>query len=310
MTIAILLGILAGFGFASGVVMTRVALDKTKSSNELGALVTLVVAGIVGLIIAFITQVEFDFGFNVLRSLIIIGIFAPGLTQLSYFITIRTVGPSRAGILIGLAPIWAVLGSLLFGDAKLNLAIILGTLIAFLAGILLVSESLKGKLPLIGIIAGLYTGLGFGARDVVNDKLLNEESINPALASGILWLAGAIPILLYMGYKKFAESRKDETGGVNKVESCLSKNLDLKVRLKNLGYLAIPGVIVGFALPSLFEALKRGRLEIVTPIANSFAVISGVILASIIIGRQEWSTKIIISMLLIAGGAVLVGTLG
>ena len=297
---AIFLGLLSGIGWASAIIAVRIAIDRTAISNEAGVFYTLFIAGITGLIIAFITGVNFDFPFSTVRNLIIIGIIAPGLTQLSYFIAIRTIGPSRSGMFLGIAPIWAVLGAYLFTSGKINLAIILGSLIVFAAGFLLVNESFKERLKIIGVIAGLYTGLGFAARDVVSDELVASQNLNSAFSAGILWLAGVPIVLLYIGYQKLTRAPQQKNPTATKSS----------FKFSSLGYIAIPGVIQGASLASMLQAFKIGRVEIVAPISNSIATVSTVVLASIFLGSKEWSSKVIISMFLITIGAVLVGIFG
>lgn len=300
----ILFAVLASLGFALAIIVTRIAIDKTQATNEFGSLVTLIAAGVTSLIIAVIVQADFGVSGSNLRNLVLVGLISPGTTQLSYFIAIRNIGPSRAGIFIGIAPIWSVLGAYIFTGGVINLPIIFGTIVAFIASILLGTDDSKEKFKIIGIIAGLYTGFSFGTRDVVSDSVLSTDGISSALTSGILWLAGIPLFLAYMAYKKFIQGKTEI------LYPAAMASIPTKQKLKNIWLLSLPGILQGAALTSLLEGFKIGRVEIVAPISNSATTTLTVIMAALILGKTEWNLKVLFSMLMIVFGAVLVGGFG
>ncbi len=291
----IFFALLAGLLFAIGMVVTRIVLDITGAKNEYGALVTLVAAGLTSLIIAFASSANFGLEATTFRNLIIIGVLAPGLTQITYFISVKRIGPARAGIFVGLGPIWAVIGGFIFTDVSLNAALIIGVSLGFAAGALLGGESTAAKLSLAGILAGLYTGLGFGARDVVSNHLLDDvENLNSALTSTVLWLAGVPLVIVYVLATQLKAPNKKRGS----------------TKLKNIAYLCIPGVLQGAGLTAILQGFKEGRLEIVAPISNSMATVGVVVISAIVLGKGEWNIKVLFSMVMIVVGAVLVGVFG
>ncbi len=309
----IFLGAMAGIGWASAIVATRIVISKSKIPDDIGAILSITAAGLTALIIAAFTMADFDFGWSRIDGIFITGIVSPGLSQITYFAAIRHIGPSRAGIVIGTAPVFSVLGAYFFSDGDLNAAIIFGTLVVIMGSALLTLEKTAEKLKFIGIFAGLFTSLSFGARDVVSDKVISDENLNSAFSAGILWLAGVPVILVYILARRGALGNLlSKRLNFQRNSSSSNQGSGVSGRFFKKSYLliAFPGIIQGASLAMMLEAFKRGRVEIIAPFSNSFAAIGAVLLAFIILGKAEWNFRIGFSMSLVVAGAILVSSLG
>ena len=68
------------------------------------------------------------------------------------------------------------------------------------------------------------------------------------------------------------------------------------------------GLVIGFALPLLLEALDRGRVGIVAPLSLASQNITVVIVGSIVFGVHERTGRVVLAVALILVGAALVGS--
>ncbi len=314
----IFLGAVAGVGWASAIVVTRVVISKSKIPDDIGAILSITAAGCTAMLIAALTLADFDFSWHKIDGIFITGIISPGLSQITYFAAIRHIGPSRAGIIIGTAPVFSVLGAYFFSDGTINAAIIFGTLVVIMGSALLSAEKTTEHFKFAGIFAGLFTSLSFGARDVVSDKVITDENLNSAFSAGILWLAGVPVILLYILARRGAFGNllpkklnfQRNSGGSNQGSRNRASDPNGRFFQKSYLLIAFPGIIQGASLAIMLEAFKRGRVEIIAPFSNSFAAIGTVILAFLVLGITEWNFKIGFSMLLVVVGAILVSSLG
>ncbi len=306
-SLAIVFGLVSGVGWASAIVATRIVIKKTDVPDELGAFYSVVVAGLTAFLVAVLTSFgfsDFIFSWSIIGNLVIVGLVSPGLSQLTYFTTIRSIGPSRAGIFIGTAPVFSVLGAVIFSDGRLTTAVGLGTLTVVFGGALMSTEKTTEQLKILGVVTGFTTAFLFGARDVISNDILVDEGLNSAFVAGLQWLSGGAAILAFILLKRalFAARSSGASSGGSAVANPFFK--------KSYLLLGIPGFIQGLSLSALLEAFKQGRVEISAPISNSVASILTIVIAFALLGQGEWNRKIGVSMLAVVAGAVAIGVWG
>ena len=284
----LLLASIAGIGWAGAVLTTRIAIDRSQIPDELGTFCTIFLAGVTSIILVFVTGSELQLDWSEIDGLAITGFVAPGFSQLSYFAAIRIIGPSRTGVVIGTAPVLAVLGAFLFTDGNLTVAIGIGTLLAVVGGGFLASEHTKDSVKLAGLGLAFFTALSFGSRDVITNEIVDNGNISPAMSSAVIWMAGLFPIFVYI----LARPERLKT--------------NLKKVNKSYGYIALPGIISGLSMTIMLESFQRGDVEILSPLLNAVSSLSLIGAALLILGKSEWSTRVGISVGLVVIGAFLV----
>src|SRR5581483_11115916 len=94
----------------------------------------------------------------------LMGLLAPGLSQVFFTFGIREIGASRVSVTVGAAPLAAVTIALLFLDEPLKLPLVLGALAIVGGGVLLVGERdrpghLRGRGLAFAAAATLLAGL-------------------------------------------------------------------------------------------------------------------------------------------------------
>src|SRR5439155_1509835 len=124
--------------FGSMSVALRFALSRTPDA-EAGALATAIVAlvpcGGVALVGAEWHGRVWPF--------LLAGLLAPGSSQIFYVLAVRDIGPSRAAVLVGTAPLVSVTIALIVLGEPLSWALVLGAVLIVLGGLVLAGERVR-----------------------------------------------------------------------------------------------------------------------------------------------------------------------
>jgi S-adenosylmethionine uptake transporter len=277
--LAVLFGALAGLGFGLLAVTIRVALRRG-------------VVAVLALLVAIAAAAAHgDFGHvdpGDLWGFLLIGFLVPGASQIVFIQSIRLAGPSRAAILIGIAPLVSAVLAIVFLDEPVRAGLLIGTVIVVAGGLALAAERTRpAEFRALGAAAALLCALMFGIRDNLVREVSRSGHAPPLLATAASLAGAALVLLAYL----LATRRRE------------ARNL---VRPALLSF-APAGLTLGAAYTFLIEGLSHGRVTVVSPL-NATQSLWGVVFAALIVGRSEMiGRRTVASGLLVVAGGALIG---
>lgn len=284
METASLLAIISGVCWATNITIVKWALNRSRASALVGATVGVTIAAIVSLILALISGSTLPDS-EVLWKFAIVGIIAPGSSQGLFVSSIGSIGPARTSILIGTSPVFSVLLAVIFLDESWKTTIMIGTLLTVVGSALISWE--KGiRFRQAGIVFAIATSLTFAIRDVVARHFNVGTDVSSWWSGTVVLIAASITLWIFVSIK-FGPIWKTQTR-------------------KALPEFIPSGIMIGIALPLLLEALNRGAVNIVAPLALASQNIAIVILSGWFFGSRERTTQVIMAMVLILIGGIVV----
>tara|TARA_B100001741_G_scaffold229193_1_gene190716 strand:+ start:135 stop:998 length:864 start_codon:yes stop_codon:yes gene_type:complete len=284
METASLLAIISGVCWATNITIVKWALNRSRASALVGATVGVSIAAIVSLILALLSGSSVPDS-EVLWKFAIVGIIAPGSSQGLFVSSIGSIGPARTSILIGTSPVFSVLLAVIFLDESWKTTIMIGTLLTVVGSALISWE--KGiQFRQIGIIFAVATSLTFGIRDVVARHFNLGTDVSSWWSGTVVLIAASITLWIFVVIK-FGPIWKAQTR-------------------KALPEFIPSGIMIGIALPLLLEALNKGAVNIVAPLALAAQNIAIVILSGWFFGSRERTRQVIVAMILIFIGGIVV----
>ena len=284
METASLLAIISGVCWATNITIVKWALNRSRASALVGATVGVSIAAIVSLILALLSGSSVPDS-EVLWKFAIVGIIAPGSSQGLFVSSIGSIGPARTSILIGTSPVFSVLLAVIFLDESWKTTIMIGTLLTVVGSALISWE--KGiQFRQIGIIFAVATSLTFGIRDVVARHFNLGTDVSSWWSGTVVLIAASITLWIFV-FIKFGPIWKTQTR-------------------KALPEFIPSGIMIGIALPLLLEALDKGAVNIVAPLALAAQNIAIVILSGWFFGSRERTRQVIVAMILIFIGGIVV----
>ena len=284
METASLLAIISGVCWATNITIVKWALNRSRASALVGATVGVSIAAIVSLILALLSGSSVPDS-EVLWKFAIVGIIAPGSSQGLFVSSIGSIGPARTSILIGTSPVFSVLLAVIFLDESWKTTIMIGTLLTVVGSALISWE--KGiQFRQIGIIFAVATSLTFGIRDVVARHFNLGTDVSSWWSGTVVLIAASMTLWIFV-FIKFGPIWKTQTR-------------------KALPEFIPSGIMIGIALPLLLEALNKGAVNIVAPLALAAQNIAIVILSGWFFGSRERTRQVITAMILIFIGGILV----
>lgn len=284
METASLLAIISGVCWATNITIVKWALNRSRASALVGATVGVTIAAIVSLILALISGSSLPDS-EVLWKFAIVGIIAPGSSQGLFVSSIGSIGPARTSILIGTSPVFSVLLAVIFLDESWKTTIMIGTLLTVLGSALISWE--KGiRFRQVGIVFAIATSLTFAIRDVVARHFNVGTDVSSWWSGTIVLLSASITLWIFVSIK-FGPIWKTQTR-------------------KALPEFIPSGIMIGIALPLLLEALNKGAVNIVAPLALASQNIAIVILSGWFFGSRERTRQVIVAMILIFVGGIVV----
>jgi S-adenosylmethionine uptake transporter len=286
--LAVLLACASAVLFGALAVSVRVALRRSPDP-ELGALASAVVALLV--CAAFGAQRLADAHGGELADFFLIGMIAPGLTQIMFFRAVRDAGPARTTVLVGTAPLAAAVIAIAWLDEPVRLALVVATLLIVGGGILLAREPIRPEhFRAVGAALALGAAVLFATRDNLIRRL-SENAGAASLAAAAATLAGGIVVMA--AYLLATRRRRGAK---------LSNSL-----LQAWAPWLPAGLLFGLSYAALFEAYYRGRVTVVSPLVATESL-WGVLFAAVVLGRSELIGRhLLLGAALIVAGGVLIG---
>ena len=281
---ASLLAIISGVCWATNITIVKWALNRSRASALVGATVGVTIAAIVSLILALVSGSSLPDS-EVLWKFAIVGIIAPGSSQGLFVSSIGSIGPARTSILIGTSPVFSVLLAVIFLDESWKTTIMIGTLLTVVGSALISWE--KGiRFRQAGIVFAIATSLTFAIRDVVARHFNVGTDVSSWWSGTVVLIAASITLWIFVSIK-FGPIWKTQTR-------------------KALPEFIPSGIMIGIALPLLLEALNKGAVNIVAPLALASQNIAIVILSGWFFGSRERTRQVIVAMILIFVGGIVV----
>ncbi|HIM63194.1 MAG TPA: EamA family transporter [Dehalococcoidia bacterium] len=272
MAVAVAFAFLAACGFASGNVLVRVGTQRVPAPT---ATLLTVFSGII-LILGLALILRLD-GIKSLSTeslgwILVLGIAGYPIARLFMITAISMVGAARAVPMAGLQPVVAfILGVALLGERP-DLLVIVGTPI-IVVGLFFVVMPRRGsasgdgvaKVQRVGYLLAIGGAATFATRDVISRHVV-ADLIDPLVSAGLALAVGGT-ILAVILHRQAAKSIMT-----------IPKNYLLICMLA--------GVFQGLAVASLFQALSRAPVTVVSPIYASQPLLT-LILAHFFLKRLE-----------------------
>lgn len=220
---------------------------------------------------------------------LLIGLVAPGLSQIVFMLAVRDAGASRVAIMIGTAPLLATIIAVGFRDEPLKAGLVAGTALIVVGGASLAWErTLPVGFRTRGLVLGFACALLFATRDNAM-RIAGLETDMDARAATAWTLLGAL--IAVGGFA--AVTRRGALPGT--------------LRLVFRPYLPA-GIVFGLAYTTLTIALAVGKVTVFAPL-NAMQSLWTVLLAWILIGRtgDAIGPRVIGAMALVVAGGVMIG---
>ena len=272
MAVAIAFEFLAACGFASGNVLVRVGTEKVPAPTATLLTVFSGIILIVGLALALRLDELSSLSTEALGWILVLGILGYPMARLFIITAISMVGAARAVPMAGLQPVVAfTLGVILLGERP-DLLVIVGTPV-IVVGLLLVVMPRRGansgdgvvNVRRLGYLLAIGSAATFASRDTISRHVVTDL-IDPLVSAGLALAIGGT-ILAVILHRQVARSV-------------------MTVPRKYLLICALAGVFQGLAVASLFQALSRAPVTVVSPIYASQPLIT-LILAHFFLKRLE-----------------------
>ena len=271
MVIAVALAFLSACGFATGSVLMRVG---TQYVPPPAATFFTVLVGAV-----LVSGIAFSVNFDEIKALplevygwiTVMGILAYPLARVLHNSALKMVGAARTVPMISLQPLMAfAIGFLILGERP-NLLVTIGTPI-IVGGLLLVvmprrRESGGTEIRKLGYLLAIGGSMAFVSRDAIGRHVVGALGLAPPFVmSGFALFIGGV-ILFAIIHRSVVSSLRN-------------------LPMRYVGICCLAGLLQGMAVASLFHALSRAPVTIVTPIYASQPIIA-LALASVFLRQLE-----------------------
>ena len=291
MLIAVALAFASACGFATGSILMRVGTQYVAPPTA--TFFTVLVGALL------VCGIAFSVNLDEIRTLpleaygwiTIMGILAYCLARVLHNSALRMVGAARAVPMISLQPLFAfAIGFLILGERP-NLLVTIGTPI-IVGGLLLVMMPRRRgegtvEIRKLGYLLAIGGSLAFVTRDAISRHVLGGlELAPPFVVSGFALAIGGAILFAFI-----------HRGVINSIRN---------VPLRYVGVCCLAGLLQGMAVASLFQALSRAPVTIVTPIYASQPVIALVLAWLFLRQLESVDLPLALGTLLSVGGVIMV----
>jgi drug/metabolite transporter (DMT)-like permease len=277
---AILLACSSAALFGSMAVLTRVALGRGGSVQQ-GALAIIATALVV---IGIYVAARGEWNLQRAWPFLLAGILAPGCSQILFTAAIRDVGASRASVVIGTAPLFAVTIAFVFLGEPVIAGVVVGAVLVVAGGALLLSERDRpDRFRVAGLGLALVATISFATRDSLIRRLgMHAVHVEPGLAAFATVLSGAVTLFAFnlAGRRSFA---------VREIPSFVPA-----------------GLCCGVSYILQFEAFYRGRVSVVSPFVAT-ETLWAVALSALFLRQELVGRRLAAGAALVVVGGVLIG---
>jgi drug/metabolite transporter (DMT)-like permease len=277
---AVLLALASAVLFGALAVAIRLA-TRRGADPESGALATTAIAlGVCGGVALFLD------GASDVWPFLLAGTIAPGASQVMFFRSVRDVGPARATVLVGTAPVVAAVIAIVVLGEPVRAALVVATVLIVSGGVALAGERIRpDTFRRIGVALALGATVLFATRDNVVRELQVDSDVEPLAAAAATLVGGALVVSAYL----LATRRRRLLDSIA------------------LGTWLPSGLLFAASYAALFEAYDRGRVTVVSPLVATESL-WGVIFAALVLRRSELiGRRLVAGALLIVAGSALIG---
>ena len=266
--------------FGSMAVLTRLALGRGGGAEQ-GALA---IIGTALFVIAVYVVARGEWDLPRAWPFLVAGVLAPGCSQIMFTTAIRDVGASRASVVIGTAPLFAVAIAFVFLGEPVIAGVVVGAILVVAGGVVLLSERRRPEhFRLAGLGLALAATISFATRDSLIRRIgVHAVHVDPGLAAFATVLSGAATLLVF----NLAGRRK--------------------VAWQALPAFVPAGLCCGLSYILQFEAFYRGRVSVVSPFVAT-ETIWAVGLSTIFLRQELVGRRLLLGAAFVVTGGVLIG---
>ena len=219
---------------------------------------------------------------------LLLGVVLPGIGFGLFFSAISELGSSRAGVIVGTAPMLSALLALVFLDEEWTVPIGVGTVLTVVGGgVIAAGERSAARYRAIGLVFAGGTAVCFALRDIITRSIMVDIDIAPLLAVVIAQAAGLVVMI---------------------TTNAVRLRADLADKIRDaVPLMLMPAILQALAVAALFSAFDQANVTVVAPINNSTQTIGVLVLGAAVLGRAEAGVRVVVAVGLVAAGALLVG---
>ena len=279
----VLLAVVSAALFGAMTVVLRFALRRNADA-ELGAAVTIATACVLALALAAASRPG-ELPAGDLALFLVTGALAPGGSQLLFTFAVRDAGASRASVVVGTAPLVAVVIALVVLGEPFRAPLVVGAVLIVVGGVALVLERGRPEhLKAVGLAFAFGCTALFAVRDNVVRWFSGETTVDPLPAAAATLLGGTLVAVVYLVIARRGTPTID--GGAPFV---------------------VVGVLFGLSYVALFEAYYRGRVSVISPLVAT-ETLWGVGLSALLLRQTELvGRRLAVGAALIVAGGALIG---
>jgi drug/metabolite transporter (DMT)-like permease len=217
----------------------------------------------------------------------LIGLIAPGGSQLLYALAVRDAGVSRTSVIVGSAPLVSVTIALIFLNEPLQAALVVGAVLIVAGGLTIAAEAVRPEhFQMIGVVFALLATALFATRDALVRWLATTSAVPSLLGATCSLLSSTALLAGYLAVTRRGRAVDDVA--------------------RSLRPFAPAAILWGASYVALFEAFYHARVSVVSPLVATEALF-GVVLAMLLLAHERVGRHVLGGAVLIVAGGALIG---
>ena len=216
------------------------------------------------------------------------GVVAPGISQVLFVRAVRDAGAARTSVLMGTAPLVAVVIAFTILSEPVSAGLIAGGLLIVSGGIALANERVRPEdFRRLGVVFAVAATVLYAVRDNVVRALATDSDVPPLVAVPVSLFAAVATVAVYLVVTRRGSWALGYGGAVRTF--------------------APAALIFGLSYVLLFEAYYHGRVSVVAPLVATESL-WGVAFAALFLRRSELvGRRLVLGAVLIVAGGVVIG---